>query len=78
MKKKCGLVILLSTGIVLLCLSVILAVIATASKEVIGGADFPTFLFVFFSENRGGYSILAFFGVLLILASAILQKIKRK
>ncbi len=78
MKKKYGLVTLLWIGIVLLWLSVILAVIATANKDVIGGADLSTFLFVFSCENRGVYSILAFFGLFIMIASAILLKIKRK
>jgi hypothetical protein len=78
MKKKYVLPILLLIGMVLFCLSVILAVIATAGKEIIGGADLSTFFFVFFSENRGMYSILAFSGLIIMIASAILLKIKRK
>ena len=51
MKKKYIVIALLSTGIILLCISIILAIIATGNKNIIGGADLPTFLFVFTCEK---------------------------
>lgn len=77
MKKKYGIALLIA-GVVLICLSVLLAIIATANKDIIGGADLPTFFYVFFSEHRGLYSFLAVFGVLFVAASAILSRIKEK
>ncbi len=76
MKKKYS-IVLLFVGIALICLSVILAISATADKDIIGGADWPTFSLVFFSEHRGLYCYLALFGVLLVVASAILSKTKK-
>ena len=52
MKKKYFTAIFLVVGLILICLSIILAIIATANKDVIGGADFSTFLLVF-SRGRG-------------------------
>ena len=48
MNKKYMATILLVTGIILICLSIVLAVIETSNKNIVGGADFPTFIFVFF------------------------------
>lgn len=60
---------LLVVGILLLCLSVILSVVSTAGKDIIGGADLPTFLFVFHHENGGMYFALALLGVISLTAS---------
>ena len=73
MNKKHIATILLVIGILLLCLSIVLAVIATGNKNIIGGADFPTFVFVFFRENKGLYSTLAFCGIVSLIASAIIR-----
>ena len=73
MNKKHIATILLVIGILLLCLSIVLAVIATGNKDIIGGADFPTFVFVFFRENKGLYSTLAFCGIVSLIASAIIR-----
>ena len=78
MNKKHIATILLVIGILLLCLSIVLAVIATGNKNIIGGADFPTFVFVFFRENKGLYSTLAFCGIVLLIASAIIRLRKTK
>lgn len=53
MKKKYIVIALLALGILLLCGSVVLAAIAAGNKNIIGGADFPTFCFVFFHEKGG-------------------------
>ena len=78
MKKKHVVVSLLTIGVVLLCLSIILAMIATGNKNIIGGADLPTFLFVFYHEKRGLYSTLAFLGIAAIIASAIVGGVKKR
>lgn len=76
MKKKHS-VLLLVIGILLLCLGFILAIFSTGNKDIIGGADWPTFCFVFFYEHRGLYSILSGFGGLCVLFSFIFRKQNR-
>ena len=77
MKKKYFTVIFLAVGLILICLSIILAIIATVNKDIIGGADFPTFLLVF-SRGKGGlYSILASCGIVSLVISAVLGLRKR-
>ena len=78
MKKKHIVLSLLIIGIVLLVVSVILAAMATAGKTIIGGADLPTFLFVFVSEKGGLYSILASLGLAAIIASIVAGLCKKK
>ena len=78
MNKKHIAAILLVIGIVILCLSIVLAVIATGNKNIIGGADFPTFIFVFFRENKGLYSTLAFCGIVLLISSVVVRLRKAK
>lgn len=77
MKKKYIVIALLSTGIILLCISIILAIIATGNKNIIGGADLPTFLFVFTYEKRGLYSTLALLGISVIIVSTIVAMVKK-
>ena len=69
MKRKHIIISLLAVGVILLCLSVILAVIATGNKNIIGGAGWPTFQFVFTCEKQGLYSKLANCGIAAIIAS---------
>ena len=65
--------ILLIAGIALVVAAVTCAVVATANTNMIGGADFPTFLFIF-SRYRGGlYSLLTGIGLLLILISLLIR-----
>lgn len=78
MNRKHIATVLFVMGFVLLCLSIVLAVIATGNKNIIGGADLPTFVFVFFRENNGLYSTLAFCGIVSLVASAIVRLQKRK
>ena len=77
MKKKHIVILLLVIGVVLLCVSIVFALIATANKNIIGGADWPTFLFVFSYEKRGLYSTLAFLGIVAIVASIVVGIAKR-
>ena len=77
MSKKHFTVIFLIIGLILISLSIILAIIATVNKDIIGGADFPTFLLVF-SRGKGGlYSILASCGIVSLVISAVLGLRKR-
>ena len=78
MKKKHISIILLVIGIVLLCSSIVLAVIATENKNIIGGVDFPTFVFVFFRENKGLYSTIAFCGIVALISSVVVKLRKAK
>ena len=78
MKKKHIVLSLLTLGIVLLVVSVALAAMATASKNIIGGADLPTFLFVFVSEKSGLYSILASLGLAAIIGAIVTVVAKKE
>ena len=78
MKKKPIVIALFIVGIVLICLSVALAVIATANKNIIGGADWPTFVYGFSHENRGMYSTLACGGVITIVVSVVMGLKKKR
>ena len=73
MKKKYFTVIFLAAvGLILICLSIILVIIATVNKDIIGGADFSTFLLVFSRGKRGLYFILAFCGIISLATSAVI------
>ncbi len=77
MKKKYLSIVFLIIGLILISLSIILAIIATVNKDIIGGADFSTFLLVF-SRGKGGlYSILASCGIISLVTSAVLGLWKR-
>ncbi len=78
MKKKHIAMILLFVGIILVCSSVVLAVVATSNKNIIGGADWPTFQFVYFYEKRGLYSTLTFLGITAIIVSIVMGVFKKK
>ena len=54
MKKKYLSIVFLIIGLILISLSIILAIIATVNKDIIGGAGFSTFVLVFLRGNRGG------------------------
>ena len=77
MSKKHFTVIFLVIGLILICLSIILAIIATVNKDIIGGADFSTFVLVFLRGNRGLYSILVSCGIISLVTSAVLGLWKR-
>ncbi len=78
MKKKHIIVLLFTIGVILLCISIVFAIIATGNKNIIGGSDLPTFIFVFFHEKRGLYSTLAFFGIGAIIVSIVVSKIEKR
>lgn len=78
MKKKFIFVSLLTIGVALLCISIVFTIISTGSRNIIGGADLHTFLFVFFHEKSGLYSTLAFLGIGAIIASVIVGVVRKK
>ena len=55
-----------------------MAKIATENKNIIGGVDFPTFVFVFFRENKGLYSTIAFCGIVALISSVVVKLRKAK
>lgn len=73
MKKKTVLTILLVLGIVVFYLSIMLTSVKTTNKNIIGGADYSTFCFVFFNEKHGVYFTLACTGIVMIVVSALLR-----
>lgn len=77
MKRKIVTNILLALGIILVCVAVVLSVIAIKEKDIIGGASFHTFVYVFFQEHSGIYFLLAVLGVVSIAASVIAHILKR-
>lgn len=78
MKKKPIVIALFIVGLVFICLSIALAFIATANKNIIGGADWPTFIYVFSHENRGIYSTLACCGVIATVVSVVMGLKKKR
>jgi hypothetical protein len=64
--------------ILLLCVSVIGAAMEANRQSVIGGADLPTYLFVFFRQHSGIYSLLSLGGLVCILVAVILRTVKNK
>lgn len=72
MKKKYIITAFLAVGIVLLGVSVGLAVISVSSMDIIGGTDFPSFVFALFRENGGACLVLALLGIAAIVASSVL------
>ena len=47
MKRKFVTSLFLALGIILVCMAVILSIFATSEKDIIGGADFHTFVLCF-------------------------------
>ena len=78
MKRRIVTSLFLALGIILVCMAVILSIFATSEKDIIGGADFHTFVFVFFREHGGIYFLLALLGVISMVVSAITHILNRK
>ena len=78
MKRKIVTSLFLALGIILVCMAVILSIFATSEKDIIGGADFHTFVFVFFREHGGMYFLLALLGVISMVVSAITHILNKK
>ena len=78
MKRKIVTSLFLALGIILVCMAVILSIFATSEKDIIGGADFHTFVFVFFREYSGIYFLLALLGVISMVVSAVTRILNKK
>ncbi len=78
MKRKYIITALLVIGILLILTSIILAVIATSGIDIIGGADLPTFTFVFTREKNGLYSKLANCGIISVVASVLVSIVTKR
>ena len=78
MKRRIVTSLFLALGIILVCMAVILSIFATSEKDIIGGADFHTFVFVFFQEHGGIYFLLALLGVISMVVSAITHILNKK
>ena len=79
MKKNIA-IVLLVIGIIFICLSIFLTVIATVNKDIIGGVSyFPSALFVLRHEHNGLYFYLHICGIISLIASVIITlKAKNK
>lgn len=77
MKKKHIVGLLFAVGLALLFIALLMAVIETADKNIIGGADLDTFFFVLYHGNNGLYSSLTFVGVLFLVGGAAAGIFKR-
>ena len=69
---------LVAAGLLFLCLSLTLSLVATAEKDIIGGAGWPTFSLVFFRENGGVYFLMALAGAASLIAALVLSFFKQK
>lgn len=74
MKRKYIKITLFAIGIVCVCVSLVLMYVSMASVNIIGGADWPTFFFIFFRKSGGLYSILTLLGLLSIMISIFFKK----
>ncbi len=74
MKKYLG-TILFAVGIFLVLVAIVLSVIEISNKNIIGGADMPTFILVFLRGNGGLYFTLAAVGLSSFIA-AVAVKLK--
>lgn len=72
MNKRIIMWLLIAGGAVLIGLAVILALGEMSTMSIVGGADWPTFQFVFYHRNNGLYSNLAGIGGLGILTALIM------
>lgn len=75
--KKAIVVTLLVIGILMICVPLILAVIATANTNVIGGAGWHTFQYHFFREISGLYFLISCAGAACAAAGAIVNLVKK-
>ena len=78
MKRRIVTNLFLALGIILICVAVVFSIFATSEKDIIGGADFHTFVFVFFREDSGIYFLLALLGVISMVVSAVTRILNKK
>ena len=76
-KKKIIVASLALAGTLLFIVSVVLSIISASQKSIIGGADFPTFIYIFMYENGGIRFYTAFLGVSMILSSLFVAVLKK-
>ena len=78
MNKRVIFNILLVLGVIVFYLSFMLTSVRTTNKNIIGGADYSSFCFVFFNEKHGFYFTLACLGIVMIVISAVFKYINAR
>ncbi len=78
MKKRTLTIVLLIIGITMLCISLIATAVKATSTDIIGGADQPTFMFVFSHKANGLYLASALLGLIAIIAAIVTLAAKKK
>lgn len=76
-KRSIMAAVLLGIGVALLCGAVMSALIATGNRDIIGGADVHTLLFVFFRDHGGCRAVIALVGLLSAVAAIVLYRMKK-
>lgn len=77
MNKKHIIILLLILGFALVFIPLALTYVATINANIIGGAGWPTFKFIFFRSFNGLYPLLTFLGMLSIIAAILIGALKR-
>jgi hypothetical protein len=75
--KKIIVASLALAGTLLIIVSLVLTIISASQKSIIGGADFPTLIYIFMYENGGIRFYTAFLGVSSILSSLFVAVLKK-
>lgn len=75
--KKIIAIALLIFGVLLFAVPLVLAVIATANTNVIGGADLATFIYHFCKANGGLYFLLSLAGIAFLVSGTIVNVVKK-
>ena len=78
MRRRALLLTLLIIGTLLIIIALISAAIKTADTDVIGGADLPTYIFVFSHGNGGVYAILVLLGLATVIGATVTLVVKNK
>ncbi len=69
---------LVAAGILLIALAVVLAWVETAEKDVIGGADWPTFQMILRRGQGGLYGYTVLGGMALLVAGIVAGLVKKR
>ena len=78
MKKRIFLLTLLIIGVSLILIALISAAVKTADKDIIGGADLPTYIFVVSRGNGGVYAALILLGLAAVIGAVVTLVVKKK
>lgn len=78
MKRKHIIILLLILGLALVFIPLALTYVATINTNIIGGADWPTFKFVFSRSFNELYPLLTFLGILSIIAAILIGILRKK